>query len=145
MDVLEEETILSGTGCDPLIIKDIIGLAQLYRSQVINDDVTKGRKLGTRTLLRIARHMARIPTDFLTDLFNKALHIAFLPALERTKVEDLYSQANLNRRPPTVSPASDVALKLIKLSFEIVLPCSQNSRRTPCFSVPHQFLPHIRF
>jgi hypothetical protein len=102
MDLYEEETILAGTGCSHDIIRDILAFSQLYRGQNVDQDVTKRRKLGTRTLLRIARHMKQIPTDFLTDLFDNALHLTSLPEVERSKIEALYADVGLEKRPPTV-------------------------------------------
>ncbi|KAJ7766263.1 hypothetical protein B0H14DRAFT_3592622 [Mycena olivaceomarginata] len=58
MGRVEEEAILLATGCAPRAVKRMLAFAERYWASMSEDSVQKNRKLGTRSLVRVARRMA---------------------------------------------------------------------------------------
>ncbi|KAJ7859977.1 hypothetical protein B0H14DRAFT_3446369 [Mycena olivaceomarginata] len=58
MGRVEEEAILLATGCAPCAVKRMLAFAERYRASMSEDSMQKNRKLGTRSLVRVARRMA---------------------------------------------------------------------------------------
>ncbi|KAJ7829772.1 hypothetical protein B0H14DRAFT_3465448 [Mycena olivaceomarginata] len=58
MGRVEEEAILLATGCAPRAVKRMLAFTERYRASMSEDSMQKNRKLGTRSLVRVARRMA---------------------------------------------------------------------------------------
>lgn len=90
MDRQEESLILARTGCPEDIVEKLRAFAEKYRQSISEDTVQKSRKLGTRSLARIARRIAKHPNDLdLRRLLNQTLLAEFLPVAERMNLNTL--------------------------------------------------------
>ncbi|KAG5728425.1 hypothetical protein E4T56_gene18957 [Termitomyces sp. T112] len=108
MSRVEESDILRATGCPQHIIECLLSFAEKYRQSISDDNVLKIRKLGTRSVVRIAKRLALFPhDDDLNAIINRSLLADFLPAVEKMKLDALLSEAKIEPRPP-VSNASPV-------------------------------------
>jgi hypothetical protein len=58
MGRMEEEAILLAARGARRVVKWMFAFAERYRASMAEDSVQKNRKLGTRSLLRVARRMA---------------------------------------------------------------------------------------
>ncbi|KAK7042195.1 von Willebrand factor A domain-containing protein 8 [Favolaschia claudopus] len=115
----EEEAILFATGCSPSTVKRLLAFAERYRASMSEDSVQKNRKLGTRSLVRIARRMAAVSggkydagaqteeaqEDDLRSVLSRTLLLEFLPAMERLNVEQLLDEAAIPRLAPAYNPS----------------------------------------
>lgn len=104
MDVKEEATILLATGCSPAAVDTILVFAEKYRESMSSDSVQKNRKLGTRSLVRIARRLAKFPQD--DDLYvivSRSVLAEFLPAAERLNLDTLLQESGIAKRTSLVS------------------------------------------
>jgi von Willebrand factor A domain-containing protein 8 len=109
MSVEEETALLSETRCPPTAIHTLLSFTDSYRKSVSADSMQKNRKLGTRTLLRIARKVALHPQDAdLHTLIGQALLSEFLPAAERMNLDALLRDAAVLERLPVVRLFSDI-------------------------------------
>lgn len=72
-----------------------------------SESIQRSRKLGTRTLVRIARRIAKAPwDDDLYGLIMRALLAEFLPAVEKMALETLLEEAGIRRMADVVSSHS---------------------------------------
>ncbi|KZS88617.1 hypothetical protein SISNIDRAFT_417941 [Sistotremastrum niveocremeum HHB9708] len=108
MEEDEESSLLLGTGCPPATVKILLNFATKYRQTMSSDTVQKNRKLGTRSLIRIARRLAQFPwDDDLYPIFSRAVLLDFLPPAERTNVVTIMEESGIKQRiilynPPPV-------------------------------------------
>jgi len=103
MDEDEECTVLLATGCVKDKVDTLLRFATLYRQNMSSDNVLKNRKLGTRTLVRIASRLARFPwDDDLYGLISRSLLAEFLPATERMNLEVLFDDCKIRKAAPMV-------------------------------------------
>ncbi|KIK61659.1 hypothetical protein GYMLUDRAFT_42680 [Collybiopsis luxurians FD-317 M1] len=112
----EERSVLLKTNCNAGVVELLLAFAQKYRQRMgtgasfdgtigigssggSNSGVQKNRKLGTRTLIRISRRLARFPEDASSDSLRKILSHAllaeFLPTTERMLLEELLDEVGL--------------------------------------------------
>jgi von Willebrand factor A domain-containing protein 8 len=104
MDAVEEATLLSHTGASPEHIKLLLGFAEAYRRTMTSDAVQKIRKLGTRSLLRIARRLATFPwDDDLYGILGRSLLVEFLPTTEKMSLDAILEECGITERTPLVS------------------------------------------
>lgn len=126
MDVDEESAVLEQTGASKVLIDRLIIFAKRYRDTMSTSHVPKSassgasalafsgadgaesirrhRKLGTRTLVRMARRIAKVPWD--DDLYRmiiRNLLAEFLPTTERMALETLLEETGLRRLSDVVS------------------------------------------
>lgn len=67
------------------------------------DNVLKNRKLGTRSLVRVARRLALYPQDTdLQALLRRSLLGEFLPATEKMNLNALLEDSNIFKSTPPV-------------------------------------------
>ena len=100
----EESDVIKATGCPPHIIECLLSFAEKYRQSISDDNVLKNRKLGTRSLVRIARRLALFPhDDDLNAIINRSLLADFLPAVEKRNLDTLLSEAKIEPKPSLVS------------------------------------------
>jgi von Willebrand factor A domain-containing protein 8 len=102
MEPEEESSILLETGCSPEAIKMLLLFADKYRQSISSDSVQKNRKLGTRSLVRIARRLALFPQDDLNAIIGRSLLTEFLPAVERMNLDTLLLDSGIKRRVQAV-------------------------------------------
>lgn len=99
----EELDILLATDCPQPIVESLLSFAEKYRQSMSDDNVLKNRKLGTRSLVRIARHLARFPQDDdLNAIISRSLLAEFLPAVEKINLDALLAEAKIEPKPPLV-------------------------------------------
>lgn len=118
MDGAEESALLRATGCPEAIVSLLISFAIKYRENMSLADsrtgagpggsagVMKNRKLGTRSLIRMARRVAAAPwDDDLYTLIRRVVLADFLPPVERMELDSLFAEIGIAPRTSTVSPA----------------------------------------
>ncbi|PPQ92175.1 hypothetical protein CVT25_008949 [Psilocybe cyanescens] len=106
MDQKEESTILSATGCHQDVIDTLLVFAEKYRNSMSADNVLKNRKLGTRTLVRIARRLALYPQDTdLQSIIQRSLLAEFLPATEKMNLNTMLEDSNIFKLTPPFNPS----------------------------------------
>lgn len=99
MDAEEEAEILLETGCSSIVIKALLSFAENYRQSLSSDTVQKNRKLGTRSLVRIATRLAKFPQDDnLHLIISRSLLAEFLPAMERMTLDALLEEAVITKK-----------------------------------------------
>jgi hypothetical protein len=99
MDLQEEKRILLLTGCDSQSVSTLLTFASKYRQGISQDNVQKNRKLGTRSLVRIARRLAALPTEVdLKGLLSQTLLVDFLPPSERMTLDNLFTECDIRER-----------------------------------------------
>lgn len=104
MDVEEERMFLTSTSCPPDIANTLLSFAEKYRSSISSDNVIKNRKLGTRTLIRLAGKIALHPEESdLRNLIEQVLLAEFLPASEKLGLETMLNDSNIVKSTPAVS------------------------------------------
>ncbi|KWU41842.1 hypothetical protein RHOSPDRAFT_30334 [Rhodotorula sp. JG-1b] len=91
MPLAEERALLLAVGCPDSLVDDIELFAQRYRSLTVAMG-SKSRRLGTASLVRIAKRLARFPKENLRTLFERALLVDFLPNTERAAIADLFEE-----------------------------------------------------
>lgn len=105
----EEEAILKSHGCPPSVVPVLLNFAEKYRTSMLEDNITKSRKLGTRSLVRIARRISKHPNSSnLYDITNRLLLAEFLPVTERMSLESMLRGCDIKTGPPVVSCSIDV-------------------------------------
>ncbi|ETW77425.1 hypothetical protein HETIRDRAFT_156533 [Heterobasidion irregulare TC 32-1] len=98
MDHAEESAVLLQTGCPPHHVKTLLSFAEKYRQSIPSEDMLKNRKLGTRSLVRIARRLAGFPwDDDLHALISRVLLAEFLPTTEKMSLESLFEECEIKR------------------------------------------------
>lgn len=103
MDVEEERFILLATGCPSEAVEQLLTFADKYRTSLSSDNVQKNRKLGTRSLVRIARRVAMFPENCdLHTIVGRSLLAEFLPAVERLNLMTLLEESGIRRQTPPV-------------------------------------------
>ncbi|KAI0327509.1 hypothetical protein GY45DRAFT_1355662 [Cubamyces sp. BRFM 1775] len=109
MSQAEEAHILLQTGCRASVVETLLKFADKYRSGMTSDAVQKNRKLGTRSLLRIARRVAKFPEDDdLHTLLSRALLAEFLPATETMNLQNIFEECGIKQRTPAFNPPPEV-------------------------------------
>jgi hypothetical protein len=130
MDEVEEGAILLATGCSTLHVNTLLSFADKYRQSMSFDSVQKNRKLGTRSLVRIARRLARFPQDDdLSSIINRSLLAEFLPAVERMNLDNLLEESDIKKRNPMFNPSPIVLDK--NLIFPEASDMAGNAQPTP--------------
>ncbi|KAF9269491.1 hypothetical protein L218DRAFT_915635 [Marasmius fiardii PR-910] len=106
MDEMEEYAVLELSGCSSEILRKLLVFAERYRQSFSDDNVQKNRKLGTRSLMRIANRLARVPDDArdLHTLLSRTLLAEFLPATERLNLESLFEETGVRKVEPPYYP-----------------------------------------
>ncbi|KAI5120535.1 hypothetical protein M0805_004543 [Coniferiporia weirii] len=101
----EESALLHATGCPLAVVDKLVAFAEKYRASMAVEDAhsagstTKNRKLGTRTLVRMARHVAAAPwDDDLYEMIRRAVLADFLPVAEKMVLVELLSEAGIMKR-----------------------------------------------
>ncbi|KAE9393793.1 hypothetical protein BT96DRAFT_958988 [Gymnopus androsaceus JB14] len=110
MSVEEERKVLLRTapGCHVEMVEVLVRFAGRYRESMglglVGAGVQKNRRLGTRTLIRIAKRLALFPSDFskIQKILSNALLVEFLPRTERMVVDGLFEET---AKPVLVFPA----------------------------------------
>lgn len=103
MDLHEESDILLATGCPKELVDTLLRFAEKYRQSISADNVLKSRRLGTRSLVRIARKLAMFPKSFdLNFILSQSLLAEFLPAMERLNLNTLLEDSNICGRSAIV-------------------------------------------
>lgn len=103
MDPQEEASVLRATGCPESIVTTLLDFAQKYRQSLSSDNIIKNSRLGTRTLVGIARRIVASPQDDdLNSLISRALLAEFLPAVEKINLNTLLEDSNIFKRTEPV-------------------------------------------
>ncbi|KAG5651686.1 hypothetical protein H0H81_007817 [Sphagnurus paluster] len=132
MDRCEEGDILRATGCPPELVETLLSFSEKYRLGMSEDNILKNRKLGTRTLVRIARRLAIFPQDNdLNVIITRSLLAEFLPAMERMNLDTLLTESNIERKTPAFNGSPKVE------GNALVFPGATSSGET----VPPTFIP----
>ncbi|KAJ7050407.1 AAA domain-containing protein [Mycena amicta] len=115
MEHEEEREILLTTGCDARIVTRMLAFSERYRASMSEDSVQKSRKLGTRSLVRVARRLAVdgsvVDGDGVGDLraiLSRTLLSEFLPAMERMNIQTMLDEVGIERVAPAYHPSSIV-------------------------------------
>jgi hypothetical protein len=105
MDAAEEADILYATGCQKELVDTLLIFAEKYRQSMSSENVLKNRKLGTRSLVRMARRLALYPHDKdLQSIIQRSLLAEFLPATEKMNLNTLLEDSNIFKQTPSVRP-----------------------------------------
>ncbi|GAA5845377.1 hypothetical protein JCM3766R1_006337 [Sporobolomyces carnicolor] len=108
MSAREERHLLSTTGCPAHLIDSMEAFATKYRA-LTGVPGNKSRRLGTATLMRIAKRLARYPRENLRTMFDRNLLVAFLPVTEQEQVRELMVECGLRASPIKVHPPVEVS------------------------------------
>lgn len=107
MDSAEEAALLAQAGCPSRLISTLLTFAEKYRQTMSSDAVQKNRKLGTRSLIRIARRLAKFPwDDDLYTIISRSVLAEFLPPAEKLSLDSLLEECGIRKRTPLVRPYS---------------------------------------
>ncbi|BGP10994.1 hypothetical protein JCM10049v2_006888 [Rhodotorula toruloides] len=107
MPLAEERALLLAVGCPSSLVDHLELFAQGYREHT-SVAGNKSRRLGTSTLVRIAKRLARHPHENLRTLLHRALLLDFLPNTEREQVSDLMDEVGLQEEPASTLPPVEV-------------------------------------
>ncbi|KAF8624743.1 hypothetical protein AX17_007074 [Amanita inopinata Kibby_2008] len=106
MDRQEEAAILQAVGCPPALLDVLLNFAEKYRLSTSVDNIIKNRKLGTRSLVRIARRLSRFQRESnLHDTICRSLLAEFLPVAEKMNLEGMLRDCEINKRPYSFNPS----------------------------------------
>ncbi|KLO18907.1 hypothetical protein SCHPADRAFT_935748 [Schizopora paradoxa] len=109
MDEAEEARILSATDCPAATIGALLKFANKYRTSVSAESVQKSRKLGTRSLVRIAKRVAAYSwDDDIYAMLCRAVLADFLPPTERMTLQEMLEEAGIRRRTAMYNPSPAV-------------------------------------
>jgi hypothetical protein len=98
MDAAEEAAILLETGAPQPTVDTLLLFADKYRRNMSSDTAQKSRKLGTRSLVRIATRFARFPSDLdLHTVISRSLLAEFLPASEQMSLNSLLDESGIRK------------------------------------------------
>ncbi|KAI0049548.1 hypothetical protein FA95DRAFT_1489014 [Auriscalpium vulgare] len=150
MDHAEERSILLQTECPPPIIDTLLALAEKYRQSMSTDNILKNRKLGTRSLIRIARRVAQFSWDNdLHSLISRSLLAEFLPTTERMNLDTLLEECEIRRVTAAYHPSPIVR------DGSLIFPAPTSPQRAaestsiPCFDADQDpegvasYVPHM--
>ena len=99
----EESLVLSVTGCSQHYIDTLLTFAEKYRNSMSGDNVLKNRKLGTRSLVRIARRLALDSGDKdIYHIIQRSLLAEFLPVAEKMSLNTLLEDSNIFKQTSRV-------------------------------------------
>ncbi|GAA5867426.1 hypothetical protein JCM1840_002135 [Sporobolomyces johnsonii] len=98
MPIGEERALLLSTGCSPQIVDQLELFATRYR-ELTSTPGSKSRRLGTASLVRIAKRLARFPEEEVRGLVERTLLVEFLPNTEREQLADLLDETGLAVAP----------------------------------------------
>lgn len=107
MPLQEEKAILLATGCLAHHVDTLETFARAYR-RANGTPGSKSRRLGTASLLRMARRLAAFPEEGMFDLVNRTLLSAFLPTTDRSELERLLVETGIKSIPLYVRGFSSV-------------------------------------
>ncbi|KAL8292641.1 hypothetical protein RQP46_001253 [Phenoliferia psychrophenolica] len=110
MPLEEEKAILLATGCPPEIVDTLETFARRYRG-AHGAPGSKSRRLGTASLLRMARRLAKYPAESLYDLVNRTLLSEFLPPTTKSELQALLSETKITPDPLWWNPPPEVTTK----------------------------------
>ncbi|KAI0943485.1 hypothetical protein AcW1_002637 [Taiwanofungus camphoratus] len=135
----EESMILMQTGCPPAVVETLVTFAEKYRSSMTSDSFYKNRRLGTRSLIRIARRVARFPgDDDLHTLLSRAVLTEFLPPTETMNIEELFAETGIRKRTPAFNPPPIVQAEGVLFpAATYPLAKAMESTFVPCFDRSH--------
>ncbi len=103
MNTEEESNILLTTGCPKETVDALLSFAEKYRQSISAENVLKSRKLGTRSLVRIAHKLSMFPNNFdLNSIISQSLLAEFLPTVERLNLDTLLEESNFFQRTDVV-------------------------------------------
>ncbi|KAJ3565249.1 hypothetical protein NP233_g7756 [Leucocoprinus birnbaumii] len=106
MDMQEESNILVATGCPKQLVDKLVQFAEKYRQSISAENVLKTRRLGTRSLVRIARKLSMFPSALdLNLVICQSLLAEFLPAMERLNINTLLEEAEILRKADVFNPS----------------------------------------
>ncbi|GAA5900077.1 hypothetical protein JCM6882_002608 [Rhodosporidiobolus microsporus] len=118
----EERALLALTSCPSPLIAQLQSFAALYRARTAAEagsaGTSKSRRLGTASLVRIARRLARFPGENVRTLLERTLLVEFLPKVEREQVDELMKETGLEKEPTQVLPPVVVTDKALVFSTE---------------------------
>jgi hypothetical protein len=137
MDAAEEAAILLETGSPQAMVDTLLRFAGKYRRNMSSETAQKSRKLGTRSLVRIARRFSRFPSDLdLHTVISRSLLAEFLPASEQMSLNSLLDESGIRKRVTLVISHSAMASWIeIEPKDNAVLSSSirqESKSRLPC-------------
>lgn len=115
MSDAEELAILKSTGCPPQQLQLLTAFAKAYRTVNTPSSLGslgsspgagsgKARRLGTRSLMRIANRLAKFKDgEDLYKLIQRSLLAEFLPKTQRDDLEGLMKDCGIRKKPSFVS------------------------------------------
>lgn len=95
MSLAEETALLTAVGCPAPLVEQLELFATRYREHTAAAGGSKARRLGTASLVRIARRLAHHPGENVRTLLERALLVDFLPNTEREAVASLMTECGL--------------------------------------------------
>ncbi|GAA6044030.1 hypothetical protein JCM8097_004313 [Rhodosporidiobolus ruineniae] len=129
MSPSEERALLLSTSCPPTLVDQLELFSTRYR-ELTAATGSKSRRLGTASMVRIARRLARFPSEPLRLLLERALLVDFLPNTEREAVASLMHEVGLESAPAAVVPPVEVG----KMSLRFEVP-GEEAREVPLFDL----------
>ncbi|KAF7292707.1 hypothetical protein MIND_01168900 [Mycena indigotica] len=128
MEHSEERDILLATGCEAQVVVRLLSFAERYRASISEDTIQKRRKLGTRSLVRVARTLAlegsAVDGEGVGDLrtsLNQTLLSEFLPFMERMNIDSIFDGLGIERLAPAFHPSPVVS------DDKLIFPASSTS------------------
>jgi hypothetical protein len=103
MDLSEEKALLLSTNCPPHLVDILETFARSYRRANAGPS-SKSRRLGTASLMRIARRLARFPDEDVFKLVNRTLLSEFLPTTTKSELAALLAESAIAPGPDFVRP-----------------------------------------
>lgn len=97
----EERALLVSTGCDPSTVTTLLAFARTYRT-ANSAPTSKARRLGTGSLLRIAKRLSKFPGEGLWEILNRTLLTEFLAATTKGEVTALMGEHKIAPGPSFV-------------------------------------------
>ncbi|GAA5899817.1 uncharacterized protein JCM6883_005995 [Sporobolomyces salmoneus] len=103
MSIDEERHLLLQTGCPRSLVDLMETFATKYRI-LTSIPGNKSRRLGTGSLIRIAKRLALHPEEDLRGMLERTLLVAFLPVIEQEQVRELMTECGVTNSPVQVHP-----------------------------------------
>ena len=110
MPIEEERALLLAVGCAGPLVDQLELFATRYREHTAAAGM-KARRLGTASLVRIARRLAKYPTENVRTLLERALLIDFLPNTEWDAISSLMTELKLEKELDRVRPFPPLAAR----------------------------------
>lgn len=129
----EESAILLSTGCPSEGVETLLNFASKYRESISADNVQKNRKLGTRSLVRIARKIAKFKNADLHAIISNTLLASFLPLVERRNLLSMLNECNIPERNTEACIAYVFSFQLCSNLYFTSFILSTPFRRTPFY------------